>query len=188
MPYGPALVDGSVVAAFRRGDAAAVRAFYRTYGRLVYGVAYRVLGQVDLAEEATQQVFVRAWQAADRLDPGRDPAPWLATIAKRAAIDIHRREARRLASSLDDVATDHPALVTVPVDIETIDAVWHVRRAIDTLPSNEATIVRMQHLDGLTQTEIAAKLGVALGTVKSRSARAHRRLATLLRHLQEPVG
>jgi RNA polymerase sigma factor (sigma-70 family) len=181
------LVEPSVVAAFRRGDPAAVGAFYRTYGRLLYGVAYRVLGQVDLAEEATQQAFVRAWQAADRLDPDRDPAPWLVTIAKRAAIDIHRREARRLATSLDEAATDHPALVSLPIDIGTIDAVWHVRRAIDTLPPNEATIVRMQHLCGLTHTEIAAKLGVALGTVKSRSARAHRKLATLLRHLREPV-
>ena len=186
-PYAPALVEPDVVAAFRRGDPAAVRAFYSTYGRLVYGVAYRVLGQVDLAEEATQQAFVRAWQAADRLDPDRDPAPWLVTIAKRAAIDIHRREARRLATSLDEVATDHPALVSLPIDIGTIDAVWHVRRAIDTLPPNEATIVRLQHLGGLTHTEIAAELGVALGTVKSRSARAHKKLATLLRHLREPV-
>src|SRR5438067_1919987 len=186
-PYGPALVEASVVAAFRGGDPAAVSAFYRKYGRVVYGVAYRVLGQADLAEEATQQAFVRAWQAADRLDPDRDPAPWLVTIAKRAAIDIHRREARRLATSLDDVATDHPALVTVPVDIETIDAVWHVRRAIDTLPPNEAMIVRLQHLGGLTHTEIATELGVALGPVKGRSTRAHRKLARLLRHLREPV-
>ena len=184
----PVVVEPSVVAAFRRGDPAAVRAFYRTYGRLMYGVAYRVLGQVELAEEATQQAFVRAWQAADRLDPDRDPAPWLVTITKHAAVDVHRREAHRSATSLDDVATDHPALVSLPVDMGTLDAVWHVRRAIDALPPNEATIVRLRHLCGLTHTEMAAKLGIALGTVKSRSARAHRKLATLLGHLREPVG
>jgi RNA polymerase sigma-70 factor (ECF subfamily) len=74
----------AVLAAFRRRDAGAVRALYRDYGRLVYGVARRVLGRDDLAEEATQQTFMRAWQAADRLDADRDPAPWLATIARNA--------------------------------------------------------------------------------------------------------
>src|SRR5437899_562837 len=80
-----ALVDAGSLDAFRHRDADGVRAMYREYGRLVYAVAHRVLGQHELAEEATQQTFVRAWQAAERLDPDRDPAPWLATIAKRAA-------------------------------------------------------------------------------------------------------
>ena len=68
---------------------------------------------------------------------------------------------------------------------ETLDAVWHVRQAIDALPSDEATIVRLQHLDGLTHREISEKLGLALGTVKSRSHRAHRSLARLLGHLRD---
>ena len=178
-------VDQALVAAFQRGEASGVRALYREYGRLVYAVAHRVLGRHELAEEAAQQTFVRAWQAADRIDIERDPAPWLATIAKRTAIDVYRREARRPASALDDVAADDPALVSLPPDIDALDAVWHVRRAIDTLPGEEATIVRLQHLDGLTQNEISEQLGIALGTVKSRSHRAHRKLAALLGHLRE---
>ncbi len=86
-------MDTEALHAFTRRDPAAVREVYREYGGLVYAVAHRVLGSSDLAEEATQQTFVRAWQAADRLDPDRDPAPWLATIAKRSALDIHRRGA-----------------------------------------------------------------------------------------------
>jgi RNA polymerase sigma factor (sigma-70 family) len=171
--------------AFRHGDPAATRALYRAYGRLVYAVAHRVLGSHELAEEATQQTFVRAWQAADRIDVDRDPAPWLATISKRAAIDIYRREARRPRRALADVAADDPALVALPPDLGTFDAVWHVRRAIDELPGDEATVVRLQHLDGLTQQEIAERLGLALGTVKSRSHRAHQRLAAVLGHLRE---
>jgi RNA polymerase sigma factor (sigma-70 family) len=178
-------VDQALLAAFRRGDASGVQALYREYGRLVYAVAHRVLGRHELAEEAAQQTFVRAWQAADRIDVDRDPAPWLATIAKRTAIDVYRREARRPASALDDVAADDPALVSLPPDLGTLDAVWHVRRAIDALPREEATIVRLQHLDGLTQNEISERLGIALGTVKSRSHRAHRKLAALLGHLRE---
>ena len=65
------------------------------------------------------------------------------------------------------------------------DTVWQVRAAIDTLPYDEATVVRLQHLDGLTHREISEKLGIALGTVKSRSHRAHRALARLLGHLRE---
>jgi RNA polymerase sigma-70 factor (ECF subfamily) len=181
-------VDTAALEDFSRRDPGAVRAVYRAYGGLVYAVAHRVLGQPDLADEATQQTFVRAWQAADRLDPQRDPGPWLATIAKRAALDIHRREARRRANALDDVATDHPAVVTLPPDLDTLDSVWQVRRAIEALPPDEAVIVRLQHLDGITHTEIAAKLGIALGTVKSRSHRAHMKLAVLLGHLREPTS
>ena len=71
-----------------------------------------------------------------------------------------------------------------PPDLGTLDAVWRVRQAIDELPSDEATVVRLQHLDGMTHREIAEQLGVALGTVKSRSHRAHRTLAGLLGHLR----
>jgi predicted DNA-binding protein (UPF0251 family) len=106
-------------------------------------------------------------------------------IAKRTAIDVYRREARRPARALNDVAADDPALVSLPPDIDALDAVWHVRRAIDTLSRDEATIVRLQHLDGLTHNEISEELGIALGTVKSRSHRAHRKLAALLDHLRE---
>jgi RNA polymerase sigma factor (sigma-70 family) len=179
----------AVMEAFRRGEDSAVRALYADYGRLVYAVAYRVLGRHDLAEEAVQHTFVKAWHAAGRVDVDRDPASWLATIAKRAAIDIYRREAARPAGPLADVATDHRSMVSPPPDLEALDAVWHVRRAIDMLPLDEATIVRLQHLDGMTQSAIADKLGIPLGTVKTRSRRAHARLARALGHLRtEPGG
>jgi RNA polymerase sigma-70 factor (ECF subfamily) len=181
-------VDTRVLEAFRNREPNAVRALYREYGRLVYAVAHRVLGRHDLAEDAVQQTFVRAWQAADRYDVERDPASWLATIAKRTAIDIHRREARRPASALDDVNEYAPPVIALPPDLGSLDAVWRVRRAIDELPADEAVVVRMQHLDGMTHSEIADKLGVALGTVKSRSHRAHQKLAALLGHLREPIA
>jgi RNA polymerase sigma factor (sigma-70 family) len=177
-------VDPAVLTAFRRREPHAVREMYREYGNLVYAVARRALGRHDLAEEAAQQTFVRAWQAADRIDVDRDPAPWLATIAKRTAIDIYRREARRPAIALSDVGASDPAVVSLPPDLDTLEAVWHVRRAIDALPPDEAEVVRLQHLDGMTQSEVSEALGIALGTVKSRSHRAHQKLAALLGHLR----
>ena len=180
-------MDEALLGAFRRREPQAVKTMYREYGRLVYAVAHRVLGRHDLAEDATQQTFVRAWQAADRIDVDRDPAPWLATIAKRTAIDLFRHEARRPANSLSEVAVHDRAVVTLPPEMGTLDVVWRVRQAIDELPSDEATIIRLQHLEGLTHVEISETLGIALGTVKSRSHRAHGKLAGMLGHLREPL-
>ena len=170
---------------FRDGDADAVRSVYREYGRLVYAVAHKVLGDRSLAEDATQQTFVQAWKAAATYDPSRDLGPWLATIARRAAIDVHRRESRRSAQALEDVAPAHPAIVTLPPSAEQAYDVWEVRRAIDELPDEEREVVRLQHLDGLTHAEVAARLDVPVGTVKSRSFRAHKRLAGRLGYLRE---
>ena len=131
---------------------------------------------------------MRAWQAADRIDVDRDPAPWLATIAKRVAIDLYRHEARRPTSALDHVSPHDDALVSLPPELDTLDAAWRVRRAIDELPPEEAAVVRMQHLDDMTHNEISEKLDIPIGTVKSRSHRAHQRLAALLGHLRESVA
>ena len=177
----------AVIEAFRRGDDAAVRAMYGAYSRLVFTVAHRVLGDRSLADDATQQTFVQAWRAAATFEVGRDPAPWLATIARRAAIDIQRREARRPTSPLDSAPADDSALVTLPPSADQTWDAWQVRVAIDGLGQAERDVVRLQHLEGYTHSEIAEHLGVAVGTVKSRSFRAHRELANALRHLREPV-
>ena len=178
------MLDPGVIDRFRFGEADAVSAVYREYGRLVYAVAHRVLGDRTLAEDATQQTFVQAWRAAESFQADRDLGPWLATIARRVAIDVHRREARRPTAALDDVTPGHPAVVTLPPSAERAYDVWEVRHAISELPPDEQEVVRLQHLDGLTHREIAERMGVPLGTVKSRSHRAHRRLAGRLGYLR----
>ncbi len=178
------MLTSDELARFRAGDSDAVRAVYRAYGRLVFAVARNLLGSNELAEEATQQTFVKAWRNAASVDPNRDLAPWLATIARRTAIDIHRQESRERASTLDHVPESHPALVEQGVQIERSYDVWQVRQAVDELPPDERAIVQLQHLEGLTQTEVAARLGLPVGTVKSRSFRAHKKLAGKLGHLR----
>ena len=173
------------LARFRAGDPDALRAVYGQFGRLVYAVAHRLLGSRDLAEEATQQTFVKAWRSAASFDPGKELGPWLATIARRTAIDIHRREARRATESLAELASDDPSVVELPQGIERSFEVWAVREAIDELPPDEREIVRLQHIEELTHAEVSERLGVPVGTVKSRSFRAHRRLAARLGYLRE---
>ena len=180
-------LDPAVMERFRAGDDDAVRDLYRQYGRLVFTVALRILGNRQLAEDATQQTFLQAWRAASTFETGKDPAPWLATITRRVAIDIQRGEARRPSTSIEVTSADEPALVTLPPSAEAVWETWQVREAIDGLQPDEREVVRLQHIEGHSQSEIAAQLGVALGTVKSRSHRAHQHLATRLKHLREPI-
>ena len=170
---------------FREGDLDAVRAVYREYGGPVYAVAYRILSDRGLAEQAAKKTFLMVWRAADSLDADRELEPWLTSIARRAAIDVSRREAVRAADPLDSVAPGDPALATQPESAEGIYDVWAVREAVAGLPAEEREIVRLQHLGGLTHSEISEKLDMPIGTVKSRSFRAHRRLAAVLGHLRE---
>ena len=178
-------MDSTVAARFRDGDPDAVREVYRQYGGLVYAVVRRALGNKDLADEATQQTFVQAWRAASSFDAGRDLGPWLVTIARRVAIDIHRRESRRQHERLDDVPASAPPVVASPPSLERSFAVWEVRQALTELPEDERRVVELQHLEGLTHAEIAEQMDIPIGTVKSRSFRAHRRLAARLGYLRE---
>jgi RNA polymerase sigma factor (sigma-70 family) len=177
--------EAELAVRFAAGEPDCVSDVYRAYGRLVYAVAYRVLGDVSLAEDATQQTFVQAWQNASRFDPGRSLGPWLATIAARAAIDTYRRNRRhRESRNVDDLDLNDPALASLPPSAEGIYDAWQVRRALDTLPDHDRELIRLQHYGQLTHVEIAERLAIPVGTVKSRSFRAHRRLAGLLGHLR----
>ena len=143
-----------------------VRDLYRRYGRIVYATAHHVLRHDDLAEEATERTFVHAARARERDDQDDDARGWLASIAMRAITDIHQREGHR-STTLADAAS--------------ADSVWAIRRAIDVLPSIEATVVRLHHVEGLTHGQIAARLGLRVATVASTSRRAHLHLARALR-------
>ncbi|HEY2657784.1 MAG TPA: RNA polymerase sigma factor [Solirubrobacteraceae bacterium] len=182
---GAGVVDARVRARFRDGDSEAVRTVYRAYGRLVYAVAHRILNDPDLCEEAMQQTFVKAWRAAARVDPTRELGPWLATIARRVAIDLYRRESLRRVTAIESVPANDPALSAPPVSAAAVSELWEVRRAVSALPEGEREVVRLQHFEGLTHAQIAERLGLPLGTIKSRSFRAHGRLAADLGHLRE---
>jgi RNA polymerase sigma-70 factor (ECF subfamily) len=179
--------SAELVQRFRAGDPDAVREVYRQHGGTVLAIAQRALGDRSLAEEAVQQTFLQAWRASASVDPNRDLGPWLYTIARRAAIDVWRRESRRAADSLDVDGADgsDPALVVLPPALDAAWDAWQVRQAVDSLGADERSIVRLQHFEGLTHAEIAERLDIPVGTVKSRSFRAHKRLAAALGHLAE---
>jgi RNA polymerase sigma-70 factor (ECF subfamily) len=171
----------------RRGETAAFEVLYDRYSAGILGFCRHMLGNPADAEDATQQTFVQAWRAAGSYDPTRPLGAWLTTIAKRVAIDVHRRERRH--RNLDNVDTaESDTLVTLPPSAEQIHDVAAVRRALDELPAPDRQLIRMQHFDELSHAEIADELEIPLGTVKSRTFRAHKRLAGILSHLRtEPA-
>lgn len=170
---------------FRLGDEAAVREVHARYAGPVTTVARSIVGHPDLVSEVVQQTFVKAWRGAASFEADRDLAPWLYSIARRTAIDVLRRE-RKGDVILTEVTGEEPA----PTG-ETFERTWErwqIRQAIDDLPDGEREVVKLVRMAGLTHTEAAERLGVPVGTIKSRSAKAHRRLAAALRHLQADPG
>jgi RNA polymerase sigma-70 factor (ECF subfamily) len=172
------VVDREVLERFRLGDEAAVKAVYGRFGGPVFALSMSILGEHGLAADATQQTFIKAWRAASTYDPDRSFAPWIYAIARRTAIDLYRKRSRIVVSDEVDV-------VTFPPGLETVWEVFEVRSALDRLPDEEREVVKLSHFDGFTHVEIAERLDIPVGTVKSRSHRAHRRLVEMLKHVEE---
>jgi RNA polymerase sigma-70 factor, ECF subfamily len=172
------MVDDSRLARqYADGGEDAFTAVYARFRGPVFGIALHLLADRGLAEEASQMAFLAVWRSRDRYDPSRALSAWVFSIARRAAIDIYRRERRMPA------AAEQPEIPVEGLSVERMWQTWEIRRAVEALPTDEATVVRLAHYYQMTHTEIAAHLGLPVGTVKSRSFRAHRRLAEALSHL-----
>jgi RNA polymerase sigma-70 factor (ECF subfamily) len=169
----------------RRDERALAEAFDQFAGPML-AVASRMLSDRRLAEEEVQQAFVQSWRSADRYDPGRPLGPWLYAIVRRTAVDAWRRERRHDAHTIDDVAaTDLPTVA--PPSVEDASDAWELRQALDRLPEGEREVVRLAHLEQLSQPEIAERLGIPVGTVKSRTHSAYRKLRAALSSAVEQV-
>lgn len=171
-------MDRELLERFRVGDEAAVKAVYERFRGPVFAIAMSILRDHGRAADATQQTFIKAWRAATTYDADRPLDPWIYAIARRTAIDIYRRSSRVvIKDNVDDITT--------PPGLETAWEVFEVRAAVDRLPDDERQVVKLSHFHGLTHQEIADHMGIPIGTVKSRSHRAHQKLMELLRHLEE---
>jgi RNA polymerase sigma-70 factor (ECF subfamily) len=155
------------------GDPAALAELYDRLAGLVHALALRVLQDPVEAEDVVQEVFVQAWRQAERFDPGRGrPEAWLCTMARSRALDrLRRRVARR-----EDPAEAAPAPAPGPSSEDALA----VRDALLGLSARERQALELAYYEGLTQTEIAARLGEPLGTVKTRIRTAMLRLRQVL--------
>jgi RNA polymerase sigma factor (sigma-70 family) len=173
------LSDEALPGLVARGDEAALAELYDRFGRVAYGLALRIVRDATLAEDAVQDAFLAAWRTAVSFDPGRGKtSTWLLTLVHRRAVDVVRREERRRADPLD---TD-PASGSESTD-ETA-AVRAQRRAVQSalaqLPPEQRQALELAYYGGLSQSELAERLGVPVGTVKSRMFAALAKLRDLL--------
>ena len=158
----------------------ALAELYDRYGKVAYGLAYRVLQNSSLAEDAVQEAFLTVWRTAGTYIRERGkPSTWLLTLVHRRAVDIVRREQRRRPpESVDEPVSNVPA---AEEEVTLRDRRRAVQTALRQLPADQREALELAYYGGLTQSELARQLGVPLGTVKSRMFAGLRRLGDLLR-------
>jgi RNA polymerase sigma-70 factor (ECF subfamily) len=177
-----ALSDVSLVARCADGDEGALAELYDRFGRAAYGLALRIVRDATQAEDVVQEAFMDLWRSAARFDPSRSrPASYLLTFVHRRAVDLIRREQARpqRGGDIDDLsvastAEDPPSVVVASEQGTT------VRQALAALPVLQRQVLELAYFNGLSQSEIAERLGEPLGTVKSRTHVALSRLRELL--------
>ncbi len=175
------LSDEALVALAARGDETALAELYDRVGRVAYGLAFRVLRDDRLAEDAVQEAFLAVWRTAAAFRPERAKAStWILTLVHRRAVDLVRREERRRADPLDDEVRD--AATTDSAEAEA----WlgferdRVQTALKALPDAQREAIELAFYGGFTQSELAERLGQPLGTIKSRMFAGLARLRELL--------
>lgn len=177
-----ALEDAALLARVADGDEAAIEMLYQRYGGACFALARRIIDDRQLAEDVVQQVFLAAWQGTG-YDPGRGAvSTWLLSVTHHKAVDAVRREGnrrKRLASeqALMELATAGPG-----PDDETWQRLRadRTRDALRLLPAEQREVLLLAYYGGYTQREIADMTGLPLGTVKSRTLAAMRRLRETL--------
>lgn len=176
--------DERLVTRVVAGDRRAFEALYDRYAATVFGLALKMLGEREVAEDAVQEIFWRVWRRLGSFDRSRAFAPWLFGIAHNYCIDeLRRRKVRPQQVYEDD---DHPILSDIPDDTDVGETAilteqrQVVRTALDQLPEEQRQALLLAYFGGLTQQEIAAQLGNPLGTVKTRMRLGLQKLRALL--------
>jgi RNA polymerase sigma-70 factor (ECF subfamily) len=162
--------DADLLQAIGKGSEPAFEELRQRYRRAVERACRSIVGSE--LEDCAQEVFERIWRKAPLYDRGRGSAPaWLLTLARRTALNLRRARRAPLPVELGDE--------TGAVEPPDVDRFW-LDAALERLPERERLVIELAYFDDLSQSRIAAELGVPLGSVKSWTRRGLNRLATLL--------
>jgi RNA polymerase sigma-70 factor (ECF subfamily) len=176
--------DRNLAERLKRREPAAMAQLYDSYGKLVFSLIYRIVRDVGVAEDLVQETFLRVWNRAQGFDAARGAlGPWLLAVARNRAIDYIRSSGGKMArGSLDLEYAEQPStFVNFESDLLTRDREMRVRKAVDRLNENQRHVIELAYFEGLSQSEMAERMGQPLGTVKTwvRSA---------LKNLREELG
>lgn len=157
--------DAALVSAMASGDESAMGQLYDRYSPIVYSIALRVLGDAGMAEDLLQEIFMQLWRNPGAFDSKRGTlAPWLVAITRNRAIDWLRK--RRPETPVAEVALSiEPDLAS---KTEFARSVGKIRAMLDGMPTTQKDLLEMAYFEGLTHSEIAARTGQPLGTIKTR--------------------
>ena len=171
--------DEALLALVSRSDEEALAQLYDRYGRVAYGLSLRILRDRALAEDAVQEAFLTVWRSAGSFLAERaKPSTWILTLVHRRAVDLVRREQRRRSSPLDPTTSEGVGSTEEEAALRSRRRI--VQEALRQLPNEQREALELAYYGGFTQSELAERLGLPLGTIKSRMFTGLRRLRDLL--------
>ena len=161
--------ESALIARLQRRDPRALAELYDRYGKLAYSLVLRVVRDNAIAEDLVQETFLRVWNRVHSVDPDKGSiGPWLLAIARNRAIDYLRSSAGRERREVEFDEIGHaPLYREMEAEILVSDQARRVKVAMDKLAPNYRAVMELAYFEGLSQTEMAAKMGQPLGTIKT---------------------
>jgi RNA polymerase sigma-70 factor (ECF subfamily) len=175
--------DAGLVERLQRREPQALGDLYDRYGRLAYSLILRVVRDTGIAEDLVQETFLRVWNRVQAFDAQKGAlGPWLLAVARNRAIDYLRSAGGRERNAVEFEETDHPSLyIDMEQGILASDKARRVKRAVEKLSAPQRQVIELAYFEGLSQTEMAARMGQPLGTVKTW-------VRTALKNLRDELG
>jgi RNA polymerase sigma-70 factor (ECF subfamily) len=162
--------DADLVRRLKAHEPKAMADLYKRCGRLAYTVILRIVRNTGVAEDLTQETFLRIWNRVGSFDAERGAlTPWVVTVARNRAIDhVRSQDGRMEATTVDLDRLERPGLfVGLDANALSIDRARRLKSALEKLNANQRTVIELAYYEGMSQTEMAERLKQPLGTVKT---------------------
>jgi len=176
--------DRNLAERLKRRESSVMGELYDRYGKLAFSLIYRIVRDIGVAEDLVQETFLRVWNRSQGFDAERGAlGPWLLAVARNRAIDYVRSSGGRMTrGALELEAAEHPAVfVNFEAEVLSQDRARRVRGALGRLNENQRHVIELAYFEGLSQSEMAERMGQPLGTVKTW-------VRTALKNLRDDLG
>jgi RNA polymerase sigma-70 factor (ECF subfamily) len=176
--------DRNLAERLKRREPSVMGELYDRYGKLAFSLIYRIVRDIGVAEDLVQETFLRVWNRSQGFDAERGAlGPWLLAVARNRAIDYVRSSGGKMSrGAMELEAAEHPAVfVNFEAEVLSQDRARRVRGAMDRLNENQRHVIELAYFEGLSQSEMAERMGQPLGTVKTW-------VRTALKNLRDDLG